>query len=146
MKRKLKDDPLRTMRQGSPLTVPFSGTESDHRTVFVHETQAAGLVGGKRHRGSGALSGLKSDGSSERYQVECKQTKHQQIALTVEWLTKISREAIGKGRAPLVHIRFLNTEPEVEKDWVVVSAREFGMLFDCARGREPTLGRWDGVD
>ena len=141
-KRPKKDDPLRAIRMGSGGTF----MESDHHTVFAHETDAASLVGGRRHRGSGALAGLKSDGSSERYQVEAKQTKHQQISLTLAWLTKISREALGAGRAPILHIRFLNTEPEVERDWMVVSAREFQALFDLARGSNPTLGRWEGVD
>lgn len=131
-------DPLRQFR--SPEVGP-----SDHRKVFSHETEAAGLIGGRRHAGSGAKTGLKSDGSSDRYQLECKQTAHQSLSVSTEWLQKISREAIGKSRIPMLHIRFLNPPRDMlDRDWVCVPANEFHKIFDLASDGDPTLGRWKG--
>ena len=104
-KKERKADPLRALRMASHAEGP---AESNHRTVFDQETQAASMVGGRRHAGSGSMDGLKSDASSDRYQIEAKQTKHEQIALKLEWLKKISYEAFGKAKVPFVHIRFLN--------------------------------------
>lgn len=142
-KKKKKDDPLRQFR----ISVPVGEIKSSHTTVFDQETEAANLVGGKRHRGSGAKTGLRSDGSSVRYQIEAKQTKHQSIALGTDWLLKLSREAIGKSKVPLLHVRFLNSPADLlDKDWILVPAQEFRTLFELAKGNDGNLGRWDGYE
>lgn len=138
-KKKRSDDPLRGFRQK---TVETGKIKSSGSTVYDHEDDACRMIGGKRHAGSGAISGLKSDGSSKRYQVEAKQTEHMQIALKMEWIEKITMEAVGKARVPLIHIRFLNCPIGVDGDLVVVSSREFKKLFDLARGNDETIGRW----
>lgn len=125
-KKERKPDPLRAARMAHN---PSGPVVSNHHTVFDQETQAASMVGGRRHAGSGSMDGLKSDASSDRYQIEAKQTKHAQIALKLEWLKKISYEAFGKAKVPFVHIRFLNCPPDIEKDWVVIPQSEFKKLF-----------------
>lgn len=85
----------------------------------------------------------KSDGSSLRYQIEAKQTKHKQIALKLEWLEKISGEAYGRSRLPLLALRFLVAEMGCEKDWVVIPQSEFKKLYDLAKGDKEILGQDD---
>ena len=141
-RRPKKEDPLRAFR----LRPSGSESHSNHQTVRAQETDAAALVHGKRHAGSGCLDGLKSDGSSERYQIEAKQTEHRSLGVTLAWLQKLSMEAYGRGREPMLHVRFLQAPVGVDQDWVMVSAREFRRLFDLARGGDPNLGRWKGCD
>lgn len=130
-KNKRKNDPLAALR--SQLGSAPEEAASNSETVFRHETQAANLVGGKRHAGSGALTGLRSDASSDDFQVECKQTGKQSMTITTEWLNKISREAAGQSKEPLLHLRFLAAAAEVPKDWVVISEYAFRKLL---RGEE----------
>ena len=136
-KNKPKHDPLKQFRVTETIH-----DKSSHESVFKHETEAASLVGGRRHRGSGAITGHRSDGSSERYQIEAKQTQHQSLSVSLGWLTKLSMEAVGKSKIPLLHVRFLNAPVDVDNDWIMVSQREFKTLFDIARGNDETLGRW----
>lgn len=117
-----ENDPLLRFR--------LSGNESSESSVSVRrqEEQAAELVGGRRHSGSGSQVFRKSDASSRDYQVECKQTEKESISLKLSWLEKISREAEGMGKEPLLHIRFLEAEDYVGKDWVMIRSREFEEL------------------
>lgn len=117
------------MREGaSDVGLTVKESKSSHRTVRSHEDHAAEKIGGKRHAGSGAMVGLKSDCSSVEYQLEAKQTEHDSISLKLEWLKKITVEAMGKGKQPVMHIRFLNAPPGVDKDWMIISDREFERL------------------
>lgn len=127
-KRKKSDDPLAALRAKKVGAVP--ATTSTHATVVEQEEQAAALVGGKRHAGSGAFPTLKSDASSDHYQIEAKQTNKDSLCLTLKWLEKITYEASGTGKIPLLHLRFLSIIPgKSEKDWVVMPVSEFRRLF-----------------
>lgn len=107
---------------------------SDANTVRQHEDDAAQLIGGQRHRGSGASPWMKSDASSAEYQMECKQTAAASMTLHWDWLEKISMEAAGKGKTPAMHVRFLREVPGVSQDWVMVPAREFERLLAGDKG------------
>lgn len=120
-----EDDPLAAFRRSARP----SSDESTKETVLAHEEEAARAIGGKRHRGSGASPWMKSDASSEAYQIECKQTAHASMTLQFEWLEKISHEAAGKGKTPGMHIRFLRDVPGVPQDWVMVPAKVFEELL-----------------
>ena len=104
------------------MTIRNKPSQSSQQTVLRHEKEAASLVGGVRHRGSGASAYRKSDASSDDYQVECKQTKKKSIGLKLEWLQKITSEALSRGREPMLHIRFLETSSDCPGDWVCVPA------------------------
>lgn len=113
---------------------------TDHDSVFRHEEQAAELVGGKRHKGSGSVHGHKSDASSEDFQIECKQTEKESISIKLEWLDKISREAFGRGRKPLLHIRFLQADGIMnQKDWILISAKDFKNYVVCGFSSEDII-------
>ena len=139
-KKELKPpSPLQKFRTQPGVTARESSPES----VLVQEVEIAQMVGGRRHGGSGASMFSKSDGSSQRYQIEAKQTKHAQHTLKLEWLIKISREALGRSRVPFLSLRFLNTPKDVEKDWIVLPRSEFEDLYRKARGESPILNRWE---
>lgn len=79
--------------------------------------------------GSGRLEGWKSDGSTDRYQIEAKQTAKQSLTIKMEWLQKITEEALPCGRIPIVAIRFLNCDDLLtDRDWILVPASEFKEL------------------
>lgn len=120
-KRKKEDDPLAQFRTVS------SQSQERASSVFRHEEQAADLVGGKRHRGSGSYKFRKSDASSEDYQVECKQTEKKSLGIKTEWLKKIQQEAEFRGKEPVLHIRFTH---EDVGDWVLIRSTEFKRLVD----------------
>jgi Holliday junction resolvase len=94
--------------------------------VSRHEKEISESLGGYAHIGSGRLDGLKSDGSTDRYQIEAKQTAKQSISIKMEWLQKITDEALPCGRIPIVAIRFLNCDDLLtDRDWILVPASEF---------------------
>jgi len=108
----------------------FDGRDSSRRArrrVTNQEEEGARLIGGRRHIGSGALSGLKSDASSAAWQLEAKQTAASSIGIKLEWLDKISREAGSQDKDPLLFVRFTSVPDEmiVEDDWVMIPAKVF---------------------
>jgi len=97
------------------------------RRVDEQEEEGARIIGGRRHAGSGAISGLKSDASSAAWQQESKQTRNKSFGLSLEILEKISREARVQDKKPMVFLRFTDV-PEhmaVEPDWVIVPKSAF---------------------
>lgn len=97
------------------------------RRVSAQEEDGARLIGGIRHVGSGAIKYLKSDASSRSWQQESKQTEKESLALKLEWLDKISREAKKQDKNPMLFLRFTNVSKfvTVDSDWVVIPARIF---------------------
>jgi len=140
IKKKKNTSPLQAYRN-----VERYDEESTPKTVFAQETEVAEAVGGRRHTGSGASMYSKSDGSSSRYQIEAKQTKHSSMSIKLEWVIKITREAIARARVPLLSVRFLNIgfkENGVESDWILMPLSEFKELYELAKGDKPELPRW----
>lgn len=117
----MTDDPLAEYRK---LRKPQSN-DSTRLTVLKQENEAGSLVGGKRHRGSGASPWKKSDASGKQFQVECKQTGADSLRVTTEWLKKISQEAIACGKEPALHVRFL----KAQEDWVMIPSHVFKRLI-----------------
>lgn len=96
------------------------------------ELDAAEAIGGVRHGGSGAHALRKSDASSSRYRLEAKQTVNKSMSVGHSWLTKISREAFVSGQTPLLHVRYVNSPPDMEHDWIIMPASEFKRLKAAA--------------
>lgn len=128
----------RTIRHDDPLAQfrakKLDTTKSSPAAVLAQEQAAAALVGGRRHSGSGAKMGARSDASSERFQIECKQTGNRSIGLSLDWLTKITHEAQGCGREPLMHFEFLAAPPDVSRRWVLMSEWMFQKLLSASQG------------
>ena len=97
------------------------------RSVLSQENEGARIIDGRRHVGSGAIAGLKSDASGPFWQQESKQTKASSVGLKLAWLDKITREARSQDKHPMLFIRFLDIPDGlvVEDDWVVVPKSVF---------------------
>jgi hypothetical protein len=97
------------------------------KRVNEQEDAGADLIGGRRHVGSGAIEGLKSDASSDVWQQEAKQTVAKSIGLSLEWLEKIQHEAKQTGKRPMLFVRFAKPPSHmvVDEDWVVIQASVF---------------------
>jgi hypothetical protein len=106
------------------------------RAVNCQEEDGARVIKGKRHVGSGAIPGLKSDASSDVWQQEAKQTAKKSMSLKLDWLYKISFEAKQQRKRPMMHLRFTEI-PEgmaVEQDWVVIPAAVFAKMVAIEEG------------
>jgi hypothetical protein len=59
----------------------------------------------------------------QEYLVEAKQTRHDSLRVTWEWLAKITRQALAAGKRPLLQFELRCQSPRdvlVESEWVVV--------------------------
>lgn len=126
-KKKKPPSPLAEMRRLRP-----DSEKSDHRTVSKHENDIAEVIDGRAvgTKGSRGAGHKRADARSNKYEVECKQTANKSISLKMEWLLDISRLALGKGLKPLLSLRFLKREMEVEQDWVLIPMSEFKRLIE----------------
>ncbi len=77
-------------------------------------------LGGRVHPGSGAIPGLKSDGTVAEFRVESKSTKHASISIKRDWLKKISREALSAGQVPMLTISFTDDAGNVKETWAAI--------------------------
>jgi Holliday junction resolvase len=125
-----------------------------------HEEETAASLGGRRQRGSGCAPGHKGDVTGIEAGVfdflsECKTTQGVSLRLQAEWLNKITTEARGGKRLPLLSVRFRKDvldmlasarqrktgEPVVtaEEDWVLIpqSVME-AMLWELRSGNGDT--------
>lgn len=105
-KNKRSADPLASFRSVS--------VQSLQKKVLAQEEKAAAMVGGKRHAGSGSSRYCKSDASSDRWQIECKQTEKESLGVKLEWLEKIAREAVNKQKWPMLCVKIQ------AEDWVMI--------------------------
>lgn len=101
-----------------------------------HELDTAESAGGRRVGGSGSGE-EKSDVvvALSTYGVvptreECKATANRYITLKLDWLEKITQEAMATGRIPVLNIRFEGgyTHDLARKDWVVIERSYFDEL------------------
>jgi len=122
--------------EDKPVTPYAFGDREDKQremdSVKDQEEAGAELIGGRRHVGSGAIEGFKSDASSRIWQQEAKQTKALSMSIKLRWLDKIFREAREQDKEPMLHMRFLKIPDHmiVPEDWVLISAKSFKKLSD----------------
>jgi hypothetical protein len=100
------------------------------------EEDAAKMIGGSRHIGSGAIDGYKSDASSKRWQLEAKSTISKSVPVDLSILDKITREAKEADKKPIVHIRFMRIQQGViaSPDWVMLEADVFERMRKTYEG------------
>jgi hypothetical protein len=111
---------------------PFSFGNKDltRRTrmaVTAQEEEVASMIGGRRHIGSGAVPGIKSDASSDHWQVEAKRTERKTFGLSIDLLSKITAEASVQDKTPMMYITFANIPHGVRMSdtWVVIPKSEY---------------------
>ena len=109
--------------------------KQSRKEVIEQEDVGAQLINGRRHAGSGAIDGYKSDASSDVWQQEAKQTAAQSIGVKLEWLDKITREARVLDKYPMMFIRFTSPEDHIvaDDDWVMIPASVFRKVVDVEK-------------
>lgn len=99
------------------------------RASIAQETEVMEALGGRRHRGSGALPGLQGDGKvRDKYRVEMKMTRKEGYRLDRKELSKLRGECRGS-EAPLFVVDFVDKETGGSPDrWVLVPFEVFQKL------------------
>jgi hypothetical protein len=94
------------------------------KTGRLSEKKVLKSLGAKATPASGAMVGAKGDGELGDFLLELKSTTAQSIAISVGWLSKISQEALNKGKTPAVVISFVmpdgSPQMKVNSEWVMV--------------------------
>jgi hypothetical protein len=88
----------------------------------LSEKKVSKRLGGKLNPGSGAVGGIKGDIKFEKILMESKATIKDSIAIKLEWLAKISREATDSSRSPALSITYVDQDGEPRKfgKWVMI--------------------------
>jgi hypothetical protein len=110
--------------------VPMKAKEVRRRATR-QERKRIEAIGGKAHRGSGALAGHKSDGSTDRWRMENKFTTADSYRVTLADLTKLRSECRGF-QAPVFNVEFQERHTgAVRETWVLVPATEWERLVNA---------------
>jgi len=96
------------------------------------ERKAAKRLKGRQTPASGALVGAKGDIVKRAFLIESKATKHASISVTLDWLDKISKEALDAGKDPALLIQFVDAggNPWRGSTWVLVPERVFAEVSE----------------
>ena len=87
-------------------------------------------LGGRGRPASGALEGAKGDIDLGPVLLEAKSTTNASMALKLDWLLKISREARSEGKTPALSVSFVQPDgtPVMDGDWVLIPMHKFRQL------------------
>lgn len=95
-----------------------------------HERDVAELVDGRLTPGSGNKPMHKGDVKNDMFMIECKSSKHRSLSIKLEWLEKISEEALCRNRFPMVQLRFdSNCASTCDRDWMLMPSGLYKALF-----------------
>jgi aromatic ring-cleaving dioxygenase len=94
-------------------------------------------IGGRRHTGSGACRGLKSDGSvAYRWRMENKFTSAESYRVTLRDLTKLRSECVNN-QTPVFNVEFQDKHTgQVKETWVLLPATAFDKLANMEKNLE----------
>lgn len=86
------------------------------------EKKTAKRMKGRLTPASGAMVGAKGDFALPKFLVENKSTNNASLSLKLEWLEKISKEAVCVGKEALLTIQFVkaNGEPVNFGKWALI--------------------------
>lgn len=100
---------------------PMPSPKRVKRASMKQEERVASDLGGHRHKGSGALAGLKGDGRVKgKYRIENKMCFSKGIRVSREDLNKIRGEC-SLGEVPIFQIEFAERSTcKVDDQWVLV--------------------------
>ena len=94
-------------------------------------------LGARLQPASGAVEGYKSDSrikGARSYRIESKSTVNVTMALELQWLSKISQEALASGSTPVVTVSFVDAagrpRSKFNADWVLIPKWAFEELKD----------------
>lgn len=86
------------------------------------EARTAKRTGGRVKPASGAMKGAKGDMTVADFLVESKSTVNNSMSLQLDWLAKISQEALSEGKYPALTVTFTDNggKPRKYGKWVMV--------------------------
>lgn len=95
------------------------------------EKKFAKRTGAMLHPGSGAV-GLKGDCTLGNLKIENKCTVNASMSIKLEWLAKITREALEIDQTPALNIQFVNAQGDVRSQgsWVLLREQDFQRLIE----------------
>jgi len=113
----------------NPWMKKHTGKKNDHGRKA--EVKAARRMGGKLHAGSGNM-GVKADFTVKEFKIENKATIHRSMKLDLDWLLKVSQEALEVGKTPALSIQFVDSQGTSLKRgrWVMVPEDVFSQLIE----------------
>ena len=96
------------------------------------ERRAAKRLGGRLTPASGAIDGAKGDIVKRLFLIESKATQKLSLALKLEWLAKIAKEALDAQRDPAVAIQFVDSQGRsaLGGRWVLIPERVFNEISE----------------
>lgn len=94
----------------------------------VSEKKTAKRLKGQTTPGSGNMVGAKGDIRLTDFLIEAKCTRHSSISLKLDWLKKITSEAVQALRKPAMTITFVRESGEPVRDGKYVIMRELDFL------------------
>ena len=97
------------------------------------EDRLAKKLGGRRQKASGACPLNRGDVRLPELLAEAKRTDKKSISIKIDYLEKITREAVQYDSVPAVAIEFTNTPPMVDRDWVMVPSSFLAELLEVYR-------------
>lgn len=88
--------------------------------------------------GSGALPGAKGDlvytpDSGIEFLIESKSTTSESLSIKMEWLDKITNEALDAAKNPALSIQFVNDLGAPRKAWIAIPEYVFKILVNGYR-------------
>lgn len=84
-------------------------------------------LGGRQTIGSGNIDGDKGDVEVDQFLIEVKSTAKASMSVKVDWLRKITSEALQKSKVPALMVSFTTDDGRETKDgdWVMVPKSYF---------------------
>lgn len=95
------------------------------------EAQLVGRIGGRQVPGGGTIGAAKGDVEAGPFLIESKATVHLSASVRLDWLAKITGQAMHKGRVPALAIQFTDHKGHLKKGggWVMIREAEFKDLL-----------------
>lgn len=97
------------------------------------EERVAFKLGGYRQPGSGAVAGKRGDVRAVELLAECKRTDKKSISIKIDYLKKITEEAVQYDKIPALSIEIDNPPKFVSRDWVLLPAGFVQELLEAYR-------------
>lgn len=103
--------------------------KQEERIAKILQGKVVRASGAGRMTGSGlGAYGSKGDAVSLKFLAEAKRTDLGSIRITIEWLDKIYREALGVGKRPMLTLEF-GLAKGISKDWILLTKEDFSSLL-----------------
>lgn len=114
---------------------PFSVHSTMHKigdSGRKSEERLAKQLGARLTPASGAVQGFKSDMLLNDYRIEAKSTQTATMSIKLEWLVKITEEALNSNKIPVLTVSYVTPagKPRRFGDWVMIPMTHYEELKD----------------